>query len=161
MDFTSHNRPPLFQDLTPKSLARLNPDWIDLDTLKAWLQTCDNSHGADCGHRHSLDPRAGLQNSRSLRIESSGSKSPKSNIFHRRFWSHLSKSQGDPSAINLGTTTPNFTPNETAGQSQTLTRNAPVNIHLGHGRPQWLICVQRGCLVKAGPQDQYAALSYV
>ncbi|KAK6075904.1 heterokaryon incompatibility protein [Seiridium cupressi] len=73
---------------TQLAFADLDPSWIDIETLKDWLWTCDHNHGGPC--REALAPDDKVET-----------------------------------------------------------------------RPQWLVDIRRRCLVPAGPDDQYAALSYV
>ncbi|KAK9769016.1 putative Heterokaryon incompatibility protein-domain-containing protein [Seiridium cardinale] len=73
---------------TQLAFADLDPSWVDIETLKDWLWTCDHNHGGPC--REALAPDDTVET-----------------------------------------------------------------------RPQWLVDIRRRCLVPAGPDDQYAALSYV
>ncbi|KAI0123496.1 heterokaryon incompatibility protein-domain-containing protein [Xylariales sp. AK1849] len=73
---------------TKVAFEDLNPAWVDVESLKLWLHTCDHNHGLSC--RIALVPDDTVET-----------------------------------------------------------------------RPQWLVDVRRKCLTPAGPDDQYAALSYV
>lgn len=71
--------------------AKLDPDWINIDTLRDWLRYCDEHHAEKC-------------------------------------WSPFTE------------------------ESQPLPHDST------RGRPQYLIDVNRGCLVSAESHHQYAAL---
>jgi hypothetical protein len=71
MSISGPSKLPVYEDLTVESLARLDPDWINLEGLKKWLRICDKEHGAKCG----------------------GSSTQRSESFHQRILSRLSHSQ--------------------------------------------------------------------
>ncbi|KAK5658997.1 hypothetical protein OQA88_1083 [Cercophora sp. LCS_1] len=73
---------------TQTAFNDVNPHWIDVETLGAWLYTCDKNHESTCCT--ALTPADSIET-----------------------------------------------------------------------RPQWLVDIRRKCLVPAGPNDRYAALSYV
>jgi Heterokaryon incompatibility protein (HET) len=150
----------VFEDLTSESLARLDPNWINLDTLKLWLQTCDEQHGAKCGHSHYMDPRSRLHLNYRAPLPD-GSKVQKSTNLSERLWPRKSLLRGKSLAGHEHPILPNSPPNKAAKPNQAPKNKIAVPTQHEHGRPQWLICVQQGCLVKATADKQYAALSYV
>src|ERR1700753_3886638 len=37
-----------FPSYDPEKFIRLDPDWINLETLRLWLEVCDKNHGPKC-----------------------------------------------------------------------------------------------------------------
>jgi hypothetical protein len=122
MDTFERSRLPMYEDLTVGSLARLDPDWINLDTLKKWLEICDKEHGTTCEHK--------------LGSFATGSSAGSS---------YRSSTQ------------------QPKGLHQRVSRlfHSKIQTKVTAGHPQWLIDVQRSCLISARPKHRYAALSYV
>ncbi|QDS75313.1 hypothetical protein FKW77_001554 [Venturia effusa] len=121
-----------FGVLIQKSLSTLDPEWIDLEILKRWLRTCDESHGIKCSHNPSRSETADhrLRASR-MSLDS----------WHTRVWSRIAPPLHQPRNLRR--------------------YEDALPLESGQGRPLWLVSVDRGCLVKASAQHRYAALSYV